>query len=196
MKYFQKNCFYVWCRRGWKTVQHLSSAHLLSAASWPQRASVLELRDAAVPWELGGALLPQLPLSLLSLHAALLENITTSHNSCPIPSSFFLSYTLACFSFLPFLFLPCMKLGEEVCMRGWWRAGRRASPNTLAYHQESNWVFSPKQSFPTAKPLLCGRKTQTFPFPCFTKDKVSRGSDNVNPGVKNEAFKYKPYAHL
>lgn len=43
-------------------------------------------------------------------------------------------------------------------------------------------VLSLKQPVPTAKPLLCGRNTQTFPFPRFTKDKVSRGSDNVNPG--------------
>lgn len=70
-------------------------------------------------------------------------------------------------------------------------AGKKASPNALTYHS----VFSLRQPFPPAKPLLCGRKTQTFPYPRFTKDKVSRGSDNVNPVLKNEAFKYKLYAH-
>lgn len=69
-----------------------------------------------------------------------------------------------------------------MCVGGGAQAGGE-SPNALAYHWERNSVFSFKQPFPTAKPLLCGRKTQTFSFPRFTNDKVSRGSDHVNPGL-------------
>lgn len=67
-----------------------------------------------------------------------LENTTASHNSRPTASSFFLFYTLSCFSFLPFLFLPCTKRGEEACVYGWWgQAGGHLlmpSPSTPCFH--------------------------------------------------------------
>lgn len=115
------------------TRQPLSSACLLSMASWPQRTW----------WRQPSQLLTPLPPSLptapprpdpwvagrypaATAHSfctftscSPLEITTTSHDSRrPIPYSFFIFYTLLCSPFIPFLFLPCMKRSEEACVGG------------------------------------------------------------------------------
>lgn len=64
--------------------------------------------------------------------------------------------------------------------------GEGGSPNARAYHQQRNSVFLFKQPFPTAKPSYVEERFKPFAFPHFTEDKVSRSSDNVNPGLKQK----------
>lgn len=45
-------------------------------------------------------------------------------------------------------------------------------------------MFLFEQPFPTAKPAYVEEKPKPFPFPQFTEDKVSRGSENVDHGLK------------
>lgn len=47
-------------------------------------------------------------------------------------------------------------------------------------------MFLFKQPLPTAKPSYVEEKLKPFSLPTLDEDKVSRGSDNVNPGLKRK----------
>ena len=79
----------------------------------------------------------------------------------------------------------CVCVCVCVCVNGGVQRGGE-SPDAPAYHEERNSVFLSQQPLPTAKPSYVEEKLKPFSLPTLYEDKVSRGSDNVNPGLKRK----------
>lgn len=126
----------------------------------------------AIPGELGAACFLAGSLHTFTFWSTL-ENDTTSLDTLPIPPSFFLSYTLSRFSFLPFLFLPLMQLGGSLkwslCVCGWWNAGRRDLLMPEPTTRKETRCFYLNNLSPQLSLHMWKKNSNFFPFSHFMK---------------------------